>query len=107
MGGCSRCYGPKPRARPIETEFVAVGVNEVEEALTPFGIAGHSSWLVSRSERTVVKCVNIGNIRDYPREAASQHWLPDRGARMENGGAPDHPPAPIEVPQSGSSKLTH
>src|SRR5438477_12983266 len=48
--------------RSSEAEFVAVGVNEVEEALTPFGIAGHSSWLVSRCERSVVKCVNIGNI---------------------------------------------
>src|ERR1700733_10447050 len=52
--------------RPSETEFVAVGVNQVEEALTPFGIVGHSSWLVSRRERTVVKCVNIGNVEDYP-----------------------------------------
>ena len=52
------------RQRPSETEFVAVGVNEVEEALTPFGIAGHGSWLVSRFERTVVKCVDIGNVED-------------------------------------------
>ena len=34
--------------RAGETKFVAVGVIEVEEALTPFGIAGHGSWLVSR-----------------------------------------------------------
>jgi len=47
--------------RPSETEFVAVGVNEVEEALTPFGILGRGSWLVSRCERTVVKCVDIGS----------------------------------------------
>src|SRR6266852_9957025 len=52
--------------RPSETEFVAVGVIEVEEALTPFGIPGHGSWLVSRCECTVVKCVNIGNVEDYP-----------------------------------------
>src|SRR3979411_1558039 len=52
--------------RPGETKFVAVGVNEVEEALTPFGSAGHGSWLVSRCECTVVKCVNIGNVEDYP-----------------------------------------
>ena len=52
--------------RPSETEFVAVGVNEVEEALTPFGIVGHGSWLVSRRERTVVKSANIGNVEDYP-----------------------------------------
>src|ERR1700726_3375892 len=51
--------------RPNKTEFVAVGVNWVEEALTPFGIVGHGSWLVSRCERTVVKCVNIGNVEDY------------------------------------------
>jgi hypothetical protein len=29
----------------------------VEEALTPFGIVRHGSWLVSRCERMVVKCV--------------------------------------------------
>jgi len=33
--------------RSGETEFVAVGVNEMEEALTPFCIAGRGSWLVS------------------------------------------------------------
>src|ERR1700730_10262758 len=38
----------------------------MEEALTPLGIAGHGGWLVSRCERTVVKCVNIGNVEDYP-----------------------------------------
>src|SRR5882724_39415 len=52
--------------RPGETKFVAVGVIEVEEALTPFGIAGHGSWLVSRCECTVVKCVNIGKRRRLP-----------------------------------------
>jgi hypothetical protein len=51
--------------RPSETEFVAVGVNQVEEALTPFGIAGHGSRLVSRCERTVVKCVNISDVENY------------------------------------------
>src|ERR1700731_2946430 len=51
--------------RPSETEFVAVGVNQVEEALTPFGIAGHRSRVVSRCERTVVKCVNIGDVENY------------------------------------------
>ena len=45
---------------------MAVGVDQVEEALTPFGVAGHGSWLESRYERTVVKCVNIGNVEDYP-----------------------------------------
>jgi hypothetical protein len=38
--------------RPSETEFMAVGVDQVEEALTPFGVAGHGSWLESRYERT-------------------------------------------------------
>src|SRR6267154_3479924 len=52
--------------RPSETEFVAIGVIEVEEALTPFGIARRGSRLVSRCECTVVKCVNIGNVEDYP-----------------------------------------
>src|SRR6267142_3159354 len=51
--------------RPSETEFVAIGVKWVEEALTPFGIVGHGNWLVSRCERTVVKCINIGNVEDY------------------------------------------
>jgi hypothetical protein len=37
----------------------------MEEALTPFGIVVHGSWLVSRCKRTVVKCVNIGNVEDY------------------------------------------
>ena len=59
--------------RLSETEFVAVGVDQVEEALTPFGVAGHGSWLESRYERTVVKCVNIGNVEDYPPPVAS--WL--------------------------------
>ena len=52
--------------RPGETKFVAVGVIEVEEALTPFSIVGPGSWPVSRCERTVVKCVKIGNVEDYP-----------------------------------------
>lgn len=62
--------------RPSETEFVAVGVDQVEEALTPFGVAGRGSWLESRYERTVVKCVNIGNVEDYPpptRTSAARH----------------------------------
>src|SRR5260370_26109668 len=33
------------KQRPSETEFVAVGVNEVEKALTPLGVAGRASWL--------------------------------------------------------------
>ncbi len=45
---------------------MTVGVNKVEEALTPFGVAGRGSWLAPRCERTVVKCVNIGNVEDYP-----------------------------------------
>jgi hypothetical protein len=66
MAGCSELLLDGNRnQRSSETEFVAVGVNQVEEALTPFGIAGHGSRLVSRCERTVVKCVNIGNVEDY------------------------------------------
>src|ERR1700716_2074620 len=52
--------------RASETGFVGVGVDQVEEALTPFGVVGHGSRLVSRCERTVVKCVNIGNVEDHP-----------------------------------------
>src|SRR6202795_1954406 len=55
-----------PEQRPSEAEFVAVGVIEVEEALTPFGVVRHCGWLVSRCERTVVKCVNIGDVKNYP-----------------------------------------
>jgi hypothetical protein len=40
---------------------VAVGVNWMKEALTPFGITRFCRWLVSCRERTVVKYVNIGN----------------------------------------------
>src|SRR6266550_7212392 len=35
------------RQRPRETEFVAIGINEVEVALTPRGIAGHGRRLES------------------------------------------------------------
>ena len=52
--------------RSSETEFVPVGVNQVEEALTPFGITRFCCWLVSCCQRTVVKCVNIGNVENYP-----------------------------------------
>jgi hypothetical protein len=57
--------------KPSETEFVAVGVNEVDEALTPFGVAGRSSWLAPRCERTVVKFINIGDVEDYAPPSAS------------------------------------
>ena len=50
--------------RPSETEFVAVRVCEVEEALSPFGIAGRGRWLAPCCERTVVKCINIGDVKD-------------------------------------------
>ena len=52
--------------RPSKTEFVTVGVNQVEEALTPFGIAGHGSRLISRCEREIIQCVNIGYVKYYP-----------------------------------------
>jgi hypothetical protein len=48
---------------------VAVGVNEVEKALTPLGVAGRASWLAPCCERTVVKCIsisiNIGDVEDH------------------------------------------
>ena len=37
----------------------------MEEALIPFGVAGRSSWLAPRGERTVVKFINIGDVEDY------------------------------------------
>jgi hypothetical protein len=52
--------------RSSETEFVTVGVNQVEEALTPLGIAARSSWLAPRCERTFVRCINVGHVEDYP-----------------------------------------
>ena len=53
------------KQRPSETEFVAVGVNQMEEALTPFGVARRSRWLAPRCERTVVKFINTGDVEDY------------------------------------------
>jgi hypothetical protein len=44
---------------------VAVGVNQVEETLSPFGVAGRGSWLASRRERTFVKSINIGDVKDH------------------------------------------
>src|SRR3954453_16450078 len=65
--GTSHCWCGIRRGlqKPSETEFVAVRVNYVEEALTPFGVAGRSSWLASRCERTVVKFINTGDIENY------------------------------------------
>ncbi len=51
--------------RPGETEFVAVGVSQVQEALSPFRITRLCRWLVPCSERTLVKCINIGDVEDY------------------------------------------
>ena len=41
--------------RACETEFVSVEVHQVEEAFSPFGVAGCSSWLVTRRECTFAK----------------------------------------------------
>jgi hypothetical protein len=43
---------------------VAVGIDYVDELLTPFGITRHRVWLVSCCEREVVNHVNIGNVED-------------------------------------------
>ena len=48
------CESHRGRQRACETKFVAVGVNQVEETLSPFGVAGRSSWLAPRRERTFV-----------------------------------------------------
>src|SRR6266566_7530326 len=50
--------------RPSETKLVTVRVNEVEKALTPFGIAGRGGWLAPGCDRTVVKFINVGNVKD-------------------------------------------
>jgi hypothetical protein len=50
--------------RPRETELVSVGINQMEEALTPLSIPRLANRLVSRCAHAVVKTVNIGNIED-------------------------------------------
>src|SRR5207237_2259514 len=50
--------------RPSETELVSVRIIQMEEALTPLGISGLASRLVSRGARALVKTVNIGNVED-------------------------------------------
>ena len=48
-----------------ETKFVAVGVNQVEETLSPFGVVRRGSWLAPRRERTFVKSINIGDVKNH------------------------------------------
>src|SRR5437868_2999293 len=50
--------------RPGETELVAVGIDQVEEALAPFGVAGRRRWPAARGERAVVKFIDIGDVED-------------------------------------------
>jgi hypothetical protein len=42
---------------------MAVGVNQVEETLSPFGVAGRGSWFAPRRERTFVKTVSCLRMR--------------------------------------------
>ena len=52
--------------RAGETKFVAAGSNQVEETLSPFGVAGRGTdWLAPRRERTLVKSINIGDVKDH------------------------------------------
>ena len=51
--------------RACETKFVTVGVNQVEETLSPFGVTGRCSWLAPRRECTFVKSINIGDVKDH------------------------------------------
>ncbi len=37
----------------------------MEEALPPFSIAGCGGWMVTRRERTLVECVDIGDVEDH------------------------------------------
>jgi hypothetical protein len=55
------------KQRPNETEFVAVGVNQMEKALTPFGIVGRGSWL-SGCERSV-------DYRPHQHQRRSVGWV--------------------------------
>src|SRR5207237_8530852 len=50
--------------RPRETELVAIGVDEMKVALSPFGISGHSRGLAPSRQRTVIKCINVGHVED-------------------------------------------
>src|SRR5580704_5189083 len=59
------CESHRAPQRACETKFVAVGVNQVEETLSPFGVAGRSSWLAPRRQRTFVKSINIGDVKDH------------------------------------------
>jgi adenosine/AMP kinase len=59
------------KQRPSETEFVAVGVNQMEGALMPFGIVGRGSWLVSRCERSAAASMRVRcQVPRYPRSQA-------------------------------------
>jgi hypothetical protein len=51
--------------RVCETKFVAIGINQVEETLSPFGVAGRGSWLAPCRECTFVKSINIGDVKDH------------------------------------------
>jgi hypothetical protein len=43
---------------------MTIGVNDVKEALAPFGVAWRGGRLVSRRERALVKCVDIGDVEN-------------------------------------------
>src|SRR5215470_1826627 len=49
-----------------EAELVAIEIGEVEIALPPLGIAGRGRGLQPRRKRLVVKCIDIGDIENYP-----------------------------------------
>src|SRR4051812_16981945 len=71
------CAAPKSRAhagqqtsrvcwhRPRETEFVTIGIGQVEVALTPFGIARSRRWREPCCTRTRIEAIHIGHIEDH------------------------------------------
>jgi hypothetical protein len=100
MAGCFELLLTREQ-RPSETEFVAVGVNQVEEALTPLGIAGCGGWLARCCERTFIECINIGDVGDNaaPPGPAPLRRLRDEVKRSDFPGSMFHEPImPIATP---------
>jgi hypothetical protein len=51
--------------RACETKLVTVWIDQVEEALSPFGITGCGGWVASGRERTRVKRIDVSDIEDH------------------------------------------
>ena len=53
---------------------MAVGVNQVEETLSPFRVAGRGSWLAPRRERTFVKTASCLRMRPVLMRTPFAFW---------------------------------